>query len=422
MAGITSVRARQIFDSRGNPTIEAEVRTKRAVGIASVPSGASTGAGEAKELRDGGRSYGGKGVTNAVMAVNAAINRRLRGHDAQDQQDLDEELIELDGTPDKRRLGANATLAVSLAAARAAAAENDTALYTHLQSLCNGALALPTPSFNIINGGQHAGNQLDIQEYMVLPVGAKSFAEAMRIGAEVYAHLRSTLAKKFGKAAVNVGDEGGFAPPLSCPDEPLRFIRDAVEECGYARKAALGIDAAASSFWRNGTYCVEGETLSPSKLLALYESWIGEFGIVSIEDPFHENAFDDFARLASSKAARGTQIVGDDLTVTAVGRIRRAIERKSCDCLLLKPNQIGTLSEALEAARTAEAAGWNVMVSHRSGETDDHFIADLAVALGTGQIKAGAPCRGERLAKYNRLLRIEEELGRGARYAGRIRV
>jgi enolase len=328
-------------------------------------------------------------------------------------------LVDLDGTHNKEKLGANAILAVSLANARLAAAESGTPLYKHIASLTgNKTLALPVPAFNIINGGKHAGNKLDFQEYMLLPVGAKSFSEAMQIGTEVYHELKALLEKQFGKSAINVGDEGGFAPPITCIDEPLDLIADAVQNLGYGKKVAFGIDAAASTFHRNGNYFVEGEQLSAADLLEKYIEMVGAYPIESIEDPFHEDDFGHFAQLTRQIGKRA-QIVGDDLLCTNPDRIRIALVQSSCTALLLKPNQIGTLSETLDAARLASDNDWNVMVSHRSGETNDCFIADLAVGLGNGQIKAGAPCRGERLAKYNRLLRIEEELGKKAVYAGR---
>jgi enolase len=417
MGAITSIRAREVLDSRGNPTVEVELTTSSACARAIVPSGASTGRHEAIELRDGGRRWHGKGVLKAVGNVNRVLARKLKGMDVQDQEALDRRMLRLDGTPNKSRLGANAILAVSLAACRAAAQEREAELFQHIAELAGTRPVLPVPAFNIINGGKHAGNALDIQEYMLLPAGAKSFADALRIGSEAYHALKGLLIERHGKAAVNVGDEGGFAPPLTCIEEPLDLILEAVQEVGSWRQVRLGLDCAASSFWAGGTYIVEGKPLTPARLHERYLAMAGDYPLVSIEDPFHEEAFGDFARL--TRALKGkVQVVGDDLTVTNPVRIRRAIKAKSCSCLLLKVNQIGTLTEALAAAKLARKAGWEVMVSHRSGETEDAFIADLAAGIGCGQLKSGAPCRGERTAKYNRLLRIEDRLGAKARYAG----
>jgi enolase len=416
MSVIKQIAAREILDSRGMPTVEVEVSSAKHVARASVPSGASTGVHEALELRDGGKRYHGKGVLQAVKNVNSVIAKALKGKNPADQHAIDQSLVNLDGTADKSKLGANALLAVSLACCRLAAQEQDIPLHKHIAKLFgNKKTALPVPAFNIINGGRHAGNKIDFQEYLLLPVGAKSFAEALQIGSEVYHELKIILETRFGRAAINVGDEGGFAPPLTCIHEPLDLIAEAVQNLGYWKKVAFGIDAAASAFHK-GTYLVEGEQWSSQDLLEKYLELISSYPLVSIEDPFHEEAFDDFARL-TRQAGKRCQIVGDDLLCTNPERIRTAVARKSCTALLLKPNQIGTLSEALDSARLALGSEWNVMVSHRSGETTDCFIADLAIGLGTGQIKAGAPCRGERLAKYNRLLRIERESK--AKYAGR---
>jgi len=401
------------------PTVEVEVFSAKHSARASVPSGASTGVHEALELRDGGKRYHGKGVLQAVKNVNTVIAKALKGQNPADQEAIDQSLVNLDGTSDKSRLGANAILAVSLACCRLAAMEQGVPLYQHIAKLFgNKKPMLPVPAFNIINGGRHAGNKIDFQEYMLLPVGAKSFAEALQIGSETYHELKTILEKRFGRAAINVGDEGGFAPPLTCIHEPLDLIAEAVQNLGYWKKVVFGIDAAASTF-HNKAYVLEGEQCSSQDLLEKYLELIGSYPLASVEDPFHEDAFDDFARL-TRQAGKRCQIVGDDLLCTNPERIRTAIGHKSCTALLLKPNQIGTLSEAMESARLALDNDWNVMVSHRSGETTDCFIADLAVGLGTGQIKAGAPCRGERLAKYNQLLRIEEQLGKKATYAGRI--
>jgi len=417
---IKHIAAREILDSRGVPTVEVSVSTAKHSARASVPAGASTGMHEALELRDGGKRYHGKGVLQAVKNINTIIAKKLAGRNPAEQEAIDQALVNLDGTPDKSKLGANAILAVSLACCRLGASEQGMDLFNHIAKLFgNKKPALPVPAFNLINGGRHAGNKLDFQEYMLLPVGAKSFSEALQIGSEVYHELKELLEKKYGRTAINVGDEGGFAPPLSCIDEPLDILADAVQNLGYWKKIVLGIDAAASTFYKGQLYHVEEAELTAPDLLEKYIELIGAYPLASIEDPFHEDAWDDFSRL-TRQAGKRCQIVGDDLLCTNPERIRTAIGHKSCNALLLKPNQIGTLSEAMEAARLALDEDWNVMVSHRSGETTDCFIADLAVGLGTGQIKAGAPCRGERLAKYNQLLRIEEGLGRKAKYAGRV--
>lgn len=417
MLKILNVKSREILDSRGNPTVETEITTKKGISRASVPSGASTGIHEALELRDGGRRYLGKGVSKAVNNVNKIIAKKIIGKSF-DQETVDQLMIHLDGTYNKEKLGANAILSVSMAFCRAIALEKDVPLYRHIAGLFdNKKLALPVPAFNIINGGQHAGNKLDIQEYMLLPVGAKSFREALEIGSEVYHELKGLLKKDYGKGAVNVGDEGGFAPPMSCYEEPFDYIMDAVEKLGYFKKIKLGIDSAATSFYRHGKYYLEGQELSANDLIDRYMELIKAYPVVSIEDPFVEDDFDAFAKL--TKQAKKVQIVGDDLFCTNQQRIQKGIIMDSCNALLLKINQIGTITEALDAAKLAMNNKWGVMVSHRSGETDDSFIADLAVGLGNGQIKSGAPCRGERLAKYNQLLRIEEELGRNAKYGGK---
>jgi enolase len=419
MGAIKQIAAREIIDSRGNPTIECEMFSAKNSARASVPAGASTGVHEAHELRDGGRRYRGKGVLKAVRNVNTVIAKALAGKNPADQDAIDCLLRDIDCTPNKSKLGANAMLAASLAVCKLAAKEKETPLYEHIGSLYgNKKFTLPVPAFNIINGGKHAGNKLDFQEYMLLPVGAKSFSEAMQIGAEIYQELKELLEKRFGKPAINVGDEGGFAPPLTCIQEPLDFIADAAQNLGYWKKVAFGIDAAASTFHRKQRYIVEEREMDAIELMEKYIELIGAYPVASIEDPFHEDDFKHFAQLTRQIGKR-VQIVGDDLLCTNPDRIRAAQNEGSCNALLLKVNQIGTLSEALQAARLAMHSNWNVMVSHRSGETTDCFIADLAVGIASGQIKAGAPCRGERLAKYNQLLRIEEQLGKKAAYAGR---
>ncbi|MEM4240000.1 MAG: phosphopyruvate hydratase [Candidatus Woesearchaeota archaeon] len=420
MGVIKRITAREILDSRGNPTIEATVFTAKNKACASVPSGASKGTHEALELRDSGKRYAGKGVLKAANNVNTIISKKLIGKNPENQELVDNIMIELDGTSNKSNLGANAILAVSIACCRLAAKEKQTPLYQHIASLFGTKkIMLPVPAFNIINGGKHAGNQLDFQEYLLMPVGAKTFNEAMQIGAEVYHELKTLLAERYGRTATNVGDEGGFAPSITCIQEPLDLIADAVQNLGYWKKVAFGIDAAASTFYRNKKYYVEGEELTAPDLMEKYIELIGAYPVLSIEDPFHEDAFEDFAKL-TRQAGRRCQIVGDDMLCTSPDRIRNAIVHQSCTALLLKVNQIGTITEAMDAARLAIDNKWKVMVSHRSGETTDHFIADLAVGIAAGQMKSGAPCRGERLAKYNQLLRIEEELGRKAVYAGRV--
>ncbi|MBR9692077.1 phosphopyruvate hydratase [Candidatus Woesearchaeota archaeon] len=416
---IRKIRAREILDSRGNPTVEVEIITDSAFTRAAVPSGASTGKHEAIELRDGGKRYNGKGVLKAVKNVNKRIAPRLEGLDVKDQARIDKIMLKLDGTPNKSKLGANAILGVSMAVCKARALERGMPLNEYIAELAGIKEAvIPVPSFNVINGGRHAGNKLDIQEYMILPVDAKNFKEAMQIGAEVYHALKEIIKKKYGVNAVNVGDEGGFAPPLKKVEEPLKLLQSAIKKAGYTSKVMIGIDAAASEFYSKRKYNVEGKKLIGDKLVGVYKKLIKKYPIASIEDPFAQDDFKPWTKLTKS-AGKEVQIVGDDLLCTNIKRIEKAIAGKCCNALLLKVNQIGTVSEAIEAAKKAQEKGWGVMVSHRSGETCDDFIADLAVGLNAGQIKSGAPCRGERLAKYNQLLRIEEDLGTICRYAGK---
>ncbi|MEK6901361.1 MAG: phosphopyruvate hydratase, partial [Nanoarchaeota archaeon] len=406
MSIITNVTAREILDSRGNPTVEAEVHTQGGIYRASVPSGASTGRYEALELRDGGKRYVGKGVQNAVRNIEKIIAPKVVGKNCTRQKEIDALLVSLDGTRTKKRLGANALLAVSLACARAGAAEEELELYEHLNRLLTGhrPLSLPRPFFNVINGGKHADNELSFQEFMIVPK-MKLFAENLRAGSEIYHFLKRDLHARYGKGSTNVGDEGGFAPEqLQKTSEVLKMLLKAIKDAGYAEKVDIAIDCAASECYKNGKYTVDGKKLTKHQLLKFYFSLLKSYPIISLEDPFEQN---DFASFAALRERTKVQIVGDDLTVTNVTRLQKAIDAGSCNCLLLKVNQIGTVSEALQAAELAFEAGWNVMVSHRSGETEDTFIADLAVALGCRQIKAGASCRGERTAKYNRLLRIE---------------
>ncbi len=411
--------AREILDSRGNPTVEAEITTKFGVARASVPSGASTGTHEAYELRDNdSKRYFGLGVKLAVANINNKINKALKGLDVTKQEIIDKKLIELDGTAQKLHLGANAILAVSMASARAAALSKGILLAEHIAQISDTKkLRLPIPAFNIINGGKHAGNQLDIQEYMILPIGAKNFAQALRIGSEVEHQLKELLKKDFGKQSTNVGDEGGFAPQFNCIEEPFDFIMQSIEKLGYQKQVKLGIDAASNTFYRMGKYYLEGQEFEPKELIEKYKDLTNSYPLISIEDPFYEDDFENFAKL-TSKIGKKTQIVGDDLLVTNPERIRKAIVHNSCNALLLKINQIGTITEAIDAGKIAQTHNWKVMVSHRSGETEDSFIADFAVGLGAGQIKSGAPCRGERLEKYNQLLRLEEYFGKKAKYGG----
>ncbi len=396
------------MDSRGNPTVEVEIKTKKTLQVAAVPSGASTGIHEALELRDKTKRYLGKGVLNAVRNTEKKIFPLVRSIDCSEQRKIDQIMIDKDGTDNKSRFGANAILAVSLAAARAAAAEKEKPLYEYLHQLLPlRKMRLPRPFFNIINGGRHAGNDLVFQEFLIVPK-ASSFREALRMGSEIYHHLGKIIASKYENTAVNVGDEGGFAPPISRAEEALDLIMAAIKKAGYSGKVFLALDCAASEFYKNGYYHLH-KKMSKEALMDYYLSLIDNYPVISIEDPFEQEDFLSFAEL---RRKSGIQIVGDDLTVTNIERIEEAVTENSCNCLLLKVNQIGTLTEALEAVKLAYQSGWEVMVSHRSGETEDTFIADLAVGIGCGMIKAGAPCRGERIAKYNRLLRIEEKLGK----------
>uniref|UniRef100_A0A8C2E749 phosphopyruvate hydratase n=1 Tax=Cyprinus carpio TaxID=7962 RepID=A0A8C2E749_CYPCA len=380
---IVSIVAREILDSRGNPTVEVDLRTDKGLFRAAVPSGASTGIYEALELRDGDKS-------------------RYKG---------------------KAQFGANAILGVSLAICKAGAAEKSVPLYRHIADLAgNTELVLPVPAFNVINGGSHAGNKLAMQEFMVLPVGAESFRDALRVGAELYQTLKGVIKEKYGQDATNVGDEGGFAPNILENSEALELIKTAIDKAGFTDKVVIGMDVAASEFYRDGKYDLDFKSppnpdrhITSDELLEIYQTFVNDYPVVSIEDPFDQ---DDWAAWTNMTGSMGIQIVGDDLTVTNPKRIEKAAEDRACNCLLLKVNQIGTVTEAIQACKLAQANGWGVMVSHRSGETEDTFIADLVVGLCTGQIKTGAPCRSERLAKYNQLMRIEEELGDQARFAG----
>jgi enolase len=416
VASIEAVHARQILDSRGNPTLEVEVvLDDGSVGRAGVPSGASTGAFEAVELRDGGAEYGGKGVTRAVDSVVEEIQDELLGHEADDQRLVDQALIELDRTPDKSRLGANAIIGVSMAVARAAADSAGLQLFRYLGG--PHGHVLPVPMLNILNGGAHADSNVDVQEFMIAPIGAPTFTEALRWGAETYHALKSVL-KQHG-LSTGVGDEGGFAPSLENNRAALDLIIEAIGKAGFTpgRDIGLAIDAAATEFYHDGAYTFDGKAQSADEMIATYSDWVNSYPIVSVEDPLAE---EDWAGWQAFTAAAGgrVQIVGDDIFVTNPERLRRGIAEKSANSLLVKVNQIGTVSETFDAVSIAHRAGFTTMISHRSGETDDTFIADLAVATNAGQIKTGAPARGERVAKYNQLLRIEEQLGDAAVYAG----
>lgn len=417
-ASIKSVHAREILDSRGNPTVEVEVTTEDGLFRASVPSGASTGAYEAVELRDGGDRYLGKGVLQAVKNVNEVLGPAVVGMNPTEQHEIDDVMLKLDGTKNKAKMGANAILGVSLAASKAGAAAKKVPLYQHYADLAGNNLdtyTMPVPCFNVINGGSHAGNKLAFQEYFVIPTGAKNFAESMKIGCEVYHTLGKIIKAKFGGDATLIGDEGGFAPP--CDNrEGCELIMEAISKAGYDGMCKIGLDVAASEFKVKGEdgydldFKYDGNVISGEELGNLYQSLAADFPIVTIEDPFDEDDWSNWSKF-TGKNGKQFQVVGDDLTVTNIEKIERAIDEKACTCLLLKVNQIGSISESIAAVKKAKQAGWGVMTSHRSGETEDTYIADLAVGLCTGQIKTGAPCRSERLAKYNQLLRIEEELG-----------
>jgi enolase len=422
MIPIEGVSALEVLDSRGNPTLSVSVITAYAAGTAAVPSGASTGAHEAVELRDGDpERFGGKGVRAAIANVEGEIAEAVEGMDVLGQAELDRALIELDGTPNKGRLGANAILGVSLAAAHAAATCTELPLYRYLGGA--QACVLPLPLANVLNGGVHADNNVDLQEFMVCSVGAETFAEALRATSEVYQTLKKVLHKRGLSTAV--GDEGGFAPQLETNEEALQVIVAAIEQAGYTpgEDVALALDPASTEFYRDGAYHLagEGRTLSSAELVDLYESWLGKYPIVSIEDGMAEDDWDGW-KLLTDRVGGRVQLVGDDLFVTNPERLREGIQRRVASSILVKVNQIGSLSETLAAIELARAGGYSAVISHRSGETEDTTIADLAVATGAGMIKTGAPARSERVAKYNRLLAIEAELGSSARYAGRSRL
>ncbi|KAF1996117.1 enolase [Amniculicola lignicola CBS 123094] len=427
---ITKIHARTVYDSRGNPTVEVDIVTETGLHRAIVPSGASTGSHEACELRDGDKTkWGGKGVTKAVSNVNDIIAPAIikAGLDVKDQSAVDKFLNELDGTTNKTKLGANAILGVSMAVSKAAAAEKGVPLYAHISDLAGTKkpYVLPVPFQNVLNGGSHAGGRLAFQEFMIVPSEAPSFSEALRQGAEVYQKLKSLAKKRYGQSAGNVGDEGGVAPDIQTAEEALDLITDAIEEAGYTGQVKIAMDVASSEFYKTDAKKYDLDFKNPDsdpkkwvtyeQLADIYKTLSEKYPIVSIEDPFAE---DDWEAWSYFFKTQNIQIVGDDLTVTNPEFIKKAIELKSCNALLLKVNQIGTITEAIQAAKDAFGAGWGVMVSHRSGETEDVTIADIVVGLRAGQIKTGAPARSERLAKLNQILRIEEELGDQAIYAG----
>jgi len=413
MSRIAAVHARQILDSRGNPTVEVEADLDGVSGRAAVPSGASTGQHEAVELRDGGGEWNGKGVSRAVANVNGEIAEAVRDLDGSDQELVDRTLVELDGTPNKGRLGANAILGVSLANAKAAAAEAGISLFRHLGG--DGATTLPVPMMNVINGGAHATNSIDLQEFMVVPVGASSFDEALRIGAEVYHALKKVLEER--KLATGVGDEGGFAPDLESSEAAIEAILEAAERAGHRERIAVALDPAASEIYADGRYRFEGRDLASAEMPAFWRGILDAYPVVSIEDGCAEDDWEAW-RALTDELGEQVQLVGDDVFVTNPERLRLGIERGVGNSILVKVNQIGTLTETIEAVELAHANGYTAVMSHRSGETEDATIADLAVALGTGQIKTGAPARSDRVAQYNQLLRIEEQLGASATYPG----
>ena len=425
---ILKIVGRYIYDSRGNPTVEVDLWTSKGLFRAGVPSGASTGIYEALELRDGDKAvHHGKGVEKAVANVQTLGQMIIeKGFDVTQQKEIDDFMLAQDGTDSKKKYGANAILGISIAVCKAGAAHSNLPLYQYIAKISNSKIRLPVPAFNVINGGSHAGNKLAMQEFMLLPTGAATFKESMRMGSEVYHHLKSLIKAEYGLDATNVGDEGGFAPNIESAEKALDILVKAIEKAGYTGKIKIGMDVAASEFFdeQEKKYDLNNKEkgkphyLTSDELVQYYLQQIEKYPIISIEDAFEQDDWSGFQTLVNSVKGKNVQLVGDDLTVTNVKRIQMAIEKNACNCLLLKVNQIGSVTEAIAACTMARGAGWSVMVSHRSGETEDSFIADLVVGLGTGQIKTGAPCRSERLAKYNQLLRIEEELGSNATYAG----
>ncbi len=416
---IKKIIAREVLDSKGNPTIEVDVYTNHCFGREMVPSGTSKGKYEALELRDKNKRYFRLGVKKAVNNVNTIIAKKLIGKDVTNQSDIDNLMIKLDGTKNKSRLGANAILGTSLACARAAASCHNMQMFEYVANISNNKkFVIPVPFMNVINGGLHAGNDLAFQEYIIVPI-AKNFSESLRIGSEVYHHLSNVIQKKYGKNSINLGDEGGYAPLLSKVREPLKLIRKAVIDLGYENEVRIAIDAAASHFYRKikgkMEYCIDNTCFPLDYLYKFYQQLTEEYPIIALEDPFDEDHFDHFAKF-NNDYNPGVAVIGDDLLATNIERIKKAINLNSCNVLLLKLNQIGTLTEAINAGKYAIENHWDVIISHRSGETETSFISDLAVGLGFGQIKAGAPNRGERTSKYNQLLRIEEYLGKKALY------
>ncbi|RMF05504.1 phosphopyruvate hydratase [Candidatus Woesearchaeota archaeon] len=409
MSVIKRILAREVFDSRGNPTVEVEVYTERGRFSAMVPSGASTGSHEAVELRDNEKRLNGKGVLKAVRNVNEEIASKITGMDVSEQREIDNAMIELDGTPNKGRLGANAILGVSMAVCRAGAEDNNLSLHGYIGHLFGNrnAATLPIPQLNVINGGKHAGYENDIQEYLLLPVEAKDFRSGFESAVEVYHDLKKRLKKQFGPQAIHLGDEGGFVPPIPNPEERLELLSSVVEELSAPIK--LGIDAASSEFFHDGSYKIGSRSMTAGELVDYYSELVSTYPLVSIEDGMAEDDWESWKELMA-KLGNKIQLVGDDMLVTNPERIERAVREKAANSLLLKVNQIGTVTEALKAAKIAMSADWSVVVSHRSGETEDAFIADLAVGIGATEIKTGAPARSERLAKYNQLLRISERL------------
>ncbi|MBU4299137.1 phosphopyruvate hydratase [Patescibacteria group bacterium] len=428
-AKIKNIKAREILDSRGNPTIEVELKTDLGKFLASVPSGASTGKYEAVELRDGGKRYDGKGVLKAVKNINKIIAPKLIGRNATRQKEIDNLMLELDGTENKSRLGANATCGVSLAVCRAGAAAENLAPYKYISQLhslsrfsgiktgsfyvnntfstiVENVLSIPKPCFNVINGGAHAGNELDVQEFMLVPQGI-SFSQNLQIASEIYHQLKEILARKFGKLATNLGDEGGFAPPIKSAAEAIELILEAAKKLNYDSKIKLILDVAASQFFKNGRYKMKIGVFTRESIMKYYEKLIKNYPILGLEDPFAENDWEGWKKLKVKSEKLKVLVIGDDLLVTNPKRLKEAQRKKACNAMILKVNQIGTVSEALEAAKLAKSYGWKIFVKNRSGETNDDFIADLAVGIGADGIMAGAPARGERLAKYNRLLKIE---------------
>ena len=406
MSKIKSIKAREIIDSRGNPTVEVDLLTEEGLFRAAVPSGASTGEHEAVELRDGGKRFHGKGVQGAVKNINEIIAPKIAGKNPANQKEIDELMIALDGTKNKSNLGANALLGVSFALCKAASGKEP--LWKYIAKLAgNSSPKLPKAAFNIINGGAHAGNDLDVQEFMIVPQSAR-FSENFLMASEIYQELKSIIQKKYSRTAINIGDEGGFAPPLKSAEDALELVGEAARNLGYEKDVKIILDVASTQFYKDGKYEMKIGSFEQDQLADYYINLVQKYPIAGIEDPFAEDDWPGWT--AFVEKAKNIFVVGDDLTVTNSERIKEAEEKKACNAMILKPNQIGTLTEAMQAGKDAQSFGWKVIVSHRSGDTNDDFIADLAVGLGADFIKSGAPARGERLAKYNRLLRIEEEM------------